>query len=268
MVGALQLGINLMRLGQEDEPRKQLEMCYDNGYRDAATVNSLRLLDSYKNFVTFETTPPSSSSTRTKPNCCTVLSKTELKRAIATYEKKYKMTLPGPVQVEVYPGPRGLRGAHHGNARPRRARRHVRRSGGDGQPLGAQARRFNWASTLWHEMSHVYILTATNHRVPRWFTEGLAVHEETQASPEWGDRDDAGYRRRHARQETACRSPISIAASCGRNIPTQVIVSYFQAGRICDYIQSSWGEDKLLDMVHSFARTRQHAATPFNKCSA
>ena len=45
-----QLGINLMRLGQEDEPRQQLEMCYNNGYRDAATVNSLRLLDSYKNF--------------------------------------------------------------------------------------------------------------------------------------------------------------------------------------------------------------------------
>ena len=49
-----QLGINLMRLGQEDEPRKQLELCYDNGYRDEATVNSLRLLDSYKNFVTFK----------------------------------------------------------------------------------------------------------------------------------------------------------------------------------------------------------------------
>ena len=49
-----ELGINLMRLGQEDEPRQQLEMCYNNGYRDAATVNSLRLLDSYKNFVTFK----------------------------------------------------------------------------------------------------------------------------------------------------------------------------------------------------------------------
>ena len=34
------LGINLMRLGQEDEARRQLEMCYDNGYRDAATVNT------------------------------------------------------------------------------------------------------------------------------------------------------------------------------------------------------------------------------------
>ena len=42
---------------------------------------------------------------------------TELKRAIATYEKKYKMKLPGPVQVEVYPGSRRLRRAHHGHAR-------------------------------------------------------------------------------------------------------------------------------------------------------
>ncbi len=29
-----ELGINLMRLGQEDEPRRQLEMCYNNGYRE------------------------------------------------------------------------------------------------------------------------------------------------------------------------------------------------------------------------------------------
>ena len=45
------LGIDLMRLGKEDEPLKELELSYNNGYRDAATVNSLRLLDSYKNFV-------------------------------------------------------------------------------------------------------------------------------------------------------------------------------------------------------------------------
>ncbi|MGH7936520.1 MAG: tetratricopeptide repeat protein, partial [Chthoniobacterales bacterium] len=38
--------------------------------------------------------------------------------------------------------------------------------------------------------------------------------------------------------------------------PNQVIVSYFQAGRICDYIQTRWGADKLLDMVHSFAQIR------------
>ena len=110
-----------------------------------------------------------------------------LKRAMATYEKKYKMTLPGPVQVEVYPD-------HEDFA--------VRTTGMPGlgalgvtfgevvamdSPSARQPGDFNWASTLWHEMSHVYILTATNHRVARWFTEGFAVHEETQASPEWGD---------------------------------------------------------------------------------
>ena len=48
------LGIDLMRLGKEDEPYKELELSYNNGYRDAATVNSLKLLDSYKNFDTFQ----------------------------------------------------------------------------------------------------------------------------------------------------------------------------------------------------------------------
>ena len=42
-----------MRMGQQDEPYKELELAYNNGYRDAATVNSLRLIDSYKNFETY-----------------------------------------------------------------------------------------------------------------------------------------------------------------------------------------------------------------------
>ncbi len=44
---------------------------------------------------------------------------------------------------------------------------------------------------MWHELSHVYVLSMTNHRVPRWFTEGLAVYEETAIGhPDWGDRLD------------------------------------------------------------------------------
>ena len=38
--------------------------------------------------------------------------------------------------------------------------------------------------------------------------------------------------------------------------PGQVLVSYFQAGRICDYIQGRWGDGKLLDMVQSFANRK------------
>jgi hypothetical protein len=57
-------------------------------------------------------------------------------------------------------------------------------------PSGRPPGTFHWASTMWHEFSHVYVLNMTNFRVPRWFTEGLAVHEETAVSPEWGDRLD------------------------------------------------------------------------------
>jgi tetratricopeptide (TPR) repeat protein len=35
-----------------------------------------------------------------------------------------------------------------------------------------------------------------------------------------------------------------------------VIVSYYQAGKICDYISQKWGESKLLDMIHEFAKNR------------
>ncbi len=255
-----QLGINLMRLGQEDEPRKQLEMCYQNGYRNEETVNSLRLLDSYKNFVSFRDQNTIIKLHRNEAELLRPYVEDLLKRAMATYDKKYKMTLPGPVQVEVYPD-------HEDFA--------VRTMGMPGlgalgvtfgevvamdSPSARKPGDFNWASTLWHEMSHVYILTATNHRVPRWFTEGLAVHEETQASPEWGDpiTPDVVV----ALHDKKLLPVTDLDRGFVRpEYPSQVIVSYYQAGRICDYIQDRWGADELLEMVHSFAAKQTTAAT-------
>jgi tetratricopeptide (TPR) repeat protein len=252
-----QLGINLMRLGQEDEPRKQLELCYDNGYRNEETVNTLRLLDSYKNFVTFKEDGTILKLHKKEAQLLRPYFEAEMKKIIATYNKKYKMTLPGAVQVEVYPDHEdfavrtmgmpglGALGVTFGEV--------IAMDSPSGRPPG----EFQWGSTLWHEMSHVYILTATNHRVPRWFTEGLAVHEETQVSPEWGDRITPDV-------VAAIRDKKLLpVAELDRGFvrpdyPNQVIVSYYQAGRICDYIQSRWGADKLLDMVHSFA---QHTTT-------
>ena len=51
-----ELGVNLMRLGQDEEAYQQLETCFNNGFRRIARrKNSLTLMDSYKNFVTFRT---------------------------------------------------------------------------------------------------------------------------------------------------------------------------------------------------------------------
>ncbi len=50
-----QLAINLMRLSQNDEAYKDLELCWNNGFQDLATKNTLKLMDSYNRFTTFKT---------------------------------------------------------------------------------------------------------------------------------------------------------------------------------------------------------------------
>ena len=247
-----QLGINLMRLGFDDEARSQLEQSYNHHYRDAATVNTLRLLDSYKNFVTYQT-PATILKLHTKEaELLRPYFESELERALSTYEKKYGLKLHRPVQVEVYPD-------HEDFA--------VRTMGMPGlgalgvtfgyvvamdSPSGRKPGSFHWASTMWHELSHVYVLTATHHRVPRWFTEGMAVYEETAVSPEWGDRLDPTV------IAALKQKKLLPVAELDRGFihptyPTQVVVSYFQAGRICGFIAKEWGYDKLLAMMRDFS---------------
>jgi tetratricopeptide (TPR) repeat protein len=250
-----ELGINLMRLGKDQEAREQLTQCYQNGYRNDATVNSLRLLDTLKDFATFTDATTILKLNRKESAVLYPYFHDVLTQAIEAYQTKYHMQLDGPVQVEVYPD-------HEDFA--------VRTLGMPGlgalgvtfgqvvamdSPSGRKPGEFHWASTLRHEMSHVFILKATRHRVPRWFTEGLAVHEETEASPEWGD---------------SITPDIIVALRDHKLLPvaeldrgfihpvyeTQVLVSYFEAGRMCDYIQAHWGQQKLLDLVQQFAIPR------------
>jgi tetratricopeptide (TPR) repeat protein len=252
------LGINLMRLGQEDEPIQQLELAYNNGRQDLATRNSLRLLDSYKNFVTYRDDTTILRLNKSEADLLKPYFEEQLHKAIATYSKKYKMTLSGPVQLEVYPD-------HEDFA--------VRTMGMPGlgalgvtfgqvvamdSPSGRKPGDFNWGATMWHEMSHVFILTATNFRVPRWFTEGLAVHEEGQADPEWANRLTP--------EIVAVIHDLKLLPVAKMDqgfifpeYPEQVLVSYYQAGTIVDYISEKWGNDAVLGMVHSFAERK---ATP------
>ncbi len=247
-----QLGINLMRLGFEDEARAQLEQSYSHHYRDAATVNTLRLLDSYKNFVTYQTPATILKLHSKEAELLRPYFESELERALTTYEKKYGLKLDRPVQVEVYPD-------HEDFA--------VRTMGMPGlgalgvtfgyvvamdSPSGRKPGSFHWASTMWHELSHVYVLSATHHRVPRWFTEGMAVYEETAVSPEWGDRLDPTV------IAAIKQKKLLPVAELDRGFvhptyPSQVVVSYFQAGRICGFIAHEWGYDKLLAMMHDFS---------------
>jgi tetratricopeptide (TPR) repeat protein len=260
-----QLGVNLMRLGRNEEARTELELAYNNGYADAATANTLKLMDTYANYETI--TWPSESPDGPQPAGILRLDKkeagplrpyfeAEMKKAMATYEKKYGYRMTRPVQVEVYreegdfgvrvmglPGV-GLLGVTFNSVVAM-----------DGPSSRAKQEGYHWASVLWHELSHVYTIAMTNERIPRWFTEGIAVHEESATIPDWGDR----------------MNPTILAAIRDKKLlpvadidrgfvhptyPDQVIVSYFQAGKICDYIVKRWGNQKLVDMIHAFAKNR------------
>jgi tetratricopeptide (TPR) repeat protein len=248
-----QLGVNLMRLGDDTEAYQQLEQCYNANYKSFETVNSLRLLDSYKNFVTYKTPTTVIRLHKKEAELLRPYVEAELKRDIADYTEKYKVKLNGPVQVEVYPD-------HEDFA--------VRTMGMPGlgalgvtfnaviamdSPSGRPPGSFHWASTLRHEMSHVFVLQATNSRVPRWFTEGLAVYEETAANPDWGDRLDGEAI--HAMQHKLLLPVAELDRGFIRpSYPSQVIVSYYEGGRICTYIAEKWGYAKLLDMIQAYAK--------------
>ena len=247
-----ELGINLMRLGENEEARRHLELAYANDYRNAATVNTLRLLDSFAKFDTIRSGNVILKLHKKESALLRPYVEAEIRRAMAVYQKKYGIRLERPVQVEMYPD-------HEDFA--------VRTLGMPGlgalgvafgyvvamdSPSGRKPGTYHWGGTLWHELSHVYVLAATKHRVPRWFTEGLAVHEERTGSPEWADRLDPQVIA--AMREKKLLPLRQLDRGFVRpSYPGQVVVSYFQAGRICDFIHEKWGFEKLNGMIRAFA---------------
>lgn len=248
-----ELGITMMRVGNDAEARRLLEQTYNDGYRNKATVNSLTLLDSYKNFERFKTPRSVLMLHKKEAQLLRPYVEHEVERSITAFEKKYGIRLKGPVQVEMYPD-------HEDFA--------VRTMGMPGlgalgvtfvlsiamdSPSGRPPGSYHWASTLWHEMSHVFTLQATNHRVPRWFTEGLAVHEETAVNKEWGERVTP-----QALKAIKDKKLLPIAqldrGFVRPSDPGQVVISYFQAGRICDYIEQKYGWPTLLAMLKAFSK--------------
>lgn len=252
-IARAELGVNLMRTGESAQAQKELAAAYEAGYRTAITTNSLQLLDTLQKFKIYET---QRAVIKLEPKEAALLRpyvEREAERALAVFEKKYGYKLPGKVTIEIYPDHDdfavrtmglpglGILGVCFGLS--------VAMDSPSARPPGS----FHWASTLWHELSHVFALSITNFRVPRWFTEGLSVHEETATDPTWGDRLTPDM------LEAIEKKKLLPVAQLDRGFvrpegPAQVMVSYFQAGRICDYIETTYGWPKLMEMLKAFGR--------------
>ncbi len=250
-----QLGINLMRIGKPDEAREHLELAYNASYHTNEVVNSLRLMDSYKNFESFKFEGGEVRLHKKEASILHPYFEEEVRRARQTYEAKYKMKMNVPLEVEVYPdhedfavrtlGIPGL-GATGVSFGPVVAM---------DSPSARKGGEYHWASTLWHELSHSYILVMSKFLVPRWFTEGISVHEETQASSEWGDPVEPVVLMALKDKKFLPVADLDSGFVRPKN-PMQIGLSYFQAGQALDWIVKTYGQDTVNAMVKSFAERK------------
>jgi tetratricopeptide (TPR) repeat protein len=254
-----ELGVNLLRVNRLAEAKAHLELAYRGDPFSAVIVNTLRLVDSLDSFrdVTRmrDATVGAGMILRLHRDEADVLEPyvAELvDDSIRTFTERYAFEPEEPVVVELYP-------EHDDFA--------VRTSGLPGigllgvtfgylvamdSPSGRTDNDFHWGTTLWHEMAHVFTLEATNHLVPRWFSEGVSVYEEWSTGPLPGRHIPM-----HVLEAMREEKFLPVADLDGGFIrPTyegQVMVSYMQAGLICEYIEQRWGQDAFVAMLARYS---------------
>ncbi len=265
------LGVNLLRENRDKEAYAHLEIAFKGDPFSAKTVNTLRLVDSFSHFKLFSNKDDLLSrgeeAMRAGLDSPEVILRLDEKeadilrpyamsladKAVASFSKKYNFKPKRPIYVELYPN-------HDDFA--------VRTMGMPGvgllgvtfgylvamdSPSSRGPGEFHWGTTLWHEMAHVFTLEATNHLVPRWYSEGISMYEEWEARPNWGERITPEF------VEAYTEGKLLPVATLDRGFmrPTyenQVVVSYFQAGLVCQMIDREWGQDKLLRLLEAFGK--------------
>jgi len=186
-----QLGLVLMRLGDETEAAKLLEESFAIDPFNVRVKNQLEVLDLLKNYAVVETDHFVLKFDRGQNELLATYAARHLEETFADLTKRLGYIPKDKTLIEIF--------SRHGNESGQNwfSARMV------GLPLigtvGACAgkmvalssptempKKYNWAQVLRHELVHVINLQQTDFHVPHWFTEGLAVHLEGQPRPpEW-----------------------------------------------------------------------------------
>jgi cellulose synthase operon protein C len=215
------------------------------------TKNTLDLLDTYKNYDLVPTAHGQLMVEKTESGILGVYLGDVVENAYRTFSTKYGYTPNGPLRVEVYRshadfsvrtvglGGLGALGVSFGNTLA------------FDSPAAKDAGSFNWASTVWHELAHTFTLGMTDHRVPRWLSEGLSVYEEHKARQGWGFTPSAGFLIAFQDRKLVPVSRMN-DGFMRPAYPEQVLFSYYQASLVCDLIARDHGDKALVDMLLAY----------------
>ena len=248
------LGLQLMRTGDEQAARTSLQAAYEGDPFKSSTLTSnlLTVLDELEK--EFETITDGKIVMKLHQNEAGVMREYAMplaKEALATLEKRYNFMAQGPILVEMFP-------KHDGFA--------VRTLGLPGMigALGAcfgrvvtldspRARKpgeFNWQETLWHEMAHVITLQMSKNRIPRWLSEGTSVFEERRGRPEWGKETDITFA-----QALNDNKILKVAdLNEGFSDPRLITIAYYEASLLVEHLVDTYGEATFHAFIRSFSR--------------
>ncbi|MBM3777653.1 MAG: tetratricopeptide repeat protein [Acidimicrobiia bacterium] len=246
-----QLGMTLLRTGDEPGARTALETAFERDPFDVVTYNSLTLLDTLDE--QYETVTEGNLVVRLHRDEAGVMREyaTSLAReALDALEAHWSFTAEGPILIEMFarhddfavrtlglPGMIGALGACFGRV--------VTVDSPRALPPG----EFNWAATLWHELAHVITLQLSSQRVPRWLSEGISEFEEKRARAEWARPMHLEFA--HALNQGGAIPLAELNAAFSD--PQRIGMAYFQAGQVVEHLLEAYGQDKLRALVAVFA---------------
>ncbi|MDP2959114.1 MAG: tetratricopeptide repeat protein [Longimicrobiales bacterium] len=245
------LGMNQLRTGKVAEGRASLERAFGGDPYNPWLKNTLDLLDTFERFETVRTEHFELFLHGTEADLLAPLVSQMAEEAYDSLSARYGAEPPLPVRVELFPS---------------HADFSVRTLGEPGlgalgvsfgsllvmdSPAARPRGEYNWASTLWHELSHAFHLGMTDHRVPRWFSEGLAVHEQRRAREGWGhqvsipflDAFRAGRLKKVSELDDGFMRP---------EYPEQLIFSYYQASLVFQLIEERHGFPAIRAMLDGY----------------
>lgn len=245
-----ELGLYLLRTGDEVEARTALERSWARDKSDAVTKNLLEMLDKLDKF---EVVRDGDLIFKFAKDEAEVLKPYALPLgalAYKTYTERYGFKPTGPILIEVFPkhddfavrtvglmGITGALGACFGRV--------VTMDSPRARPPGD----FSWQATEWHELAHVFTLQLSDYRVPRWLTEGMSVYEEYRRVPAWGRELAPVFARNLAKKKTFGVKGMPAAFKH----PESLSLAYFEASLIVEHLVDLNGNAGLRTLLRAYA---------------
>lgn len=249
------LGMNQLRLGQIQTGRQSLEKAFAGDPYNPWYKNSLDLLDTYPRFETRATEHFQLFLRGDEADLLGPYVEALAEEAWDSLSARYGAQPETPVRLELYPshadfsvrtlGETGLGalGVSFGNVLVMDS------------PAAREKGQYNWASTLWHELSHAFHLAITDNRVPRWFSEGLAVHEQRHGRSWWGFQASIPFLQ--AYQAGRLKKVSELNDGFMRpEYPEQVIFSYYEASLVFQLLEERHGFGVIRSMLDGYRAGR------------